>query len=578
MTADRVDLNTDDLSVAAWIAECLKRRGVTRVFGLQGGHIQPIWDFVAKKGIQIIDVRDEGAAVHMAHAHAELTGELGVCMATAGPGVTNCVTGICNANLARSPTLLIGGCTTTAQANMGPLQDIPHVAILSPVCRYARTARVADQVLRELDEAIARAMGDAGEPGPSYLEVPVDVLRTTVQPELVLEEWLTAKPSRVIQPSEGAVTAAVDAIRAARKPLVVSGRGARQASDEVVRFLDATGALYLDTQESRGLVPSDHPGVVGAVRAAAMAQADLVVTLGRKLDYQLAYGSPAVFAEAKFLRIADTAEELIDNRRGAPEVMGSVGETLSAITDALGNNAGDRDEIWADGLRSKHRERIAKGAAAAAPQTGADGKIHPLAIFEALSSEISEDAIGVADGGDFLSFARIGLTTSTYLDAGVFGCLGVGVPFASAASLAYPDRQVVCVTGDGAYGINAIEIDTAVRHGAKIVVIVSNNAAWNIERHDQDVNYGGRIVGTELAHSDYATMARAFGAYGERVENPSDLKAAIKRGMENAPAVIDVVTSQYAPSSDAGKGLGFVPNYQALTAWDDAERRRRGEI
>ncbi len=136
----------------------------------------------------------------------------------------------------------------------------------------------------------------------------------------------------------------------------------------------------------------------------------------------------------------------------------------------------------------------------------------------------------------------------------------------------------MCVTGDGAYGINAIEIDTAVRHGAKIVVIVSNNAAWNIERHDQDVNYGGRIVGTELAHSDYAIMARAFGAYGERVENPSDLKAAIKRGMENAPAVIDVITSQYAPSSDAGKGLGFVPNYQALTAWDDAERRRRGEI
>ena len=132
------------------------------------------------------------------------------------------------------------------------------------------------------------------------------------------------------------------------------------------------------------------------------------------------------------------------------------------------------------------------------------------------------------------------------------------------------------MTGDGAYGINAMEIDTAVRHGAKIVVIVSNNAAWNIERYDQDLNYGGRVVGTTLAHSDYAGMARAFGAHGERVEDPAELRAAIRRGLDNAPAVIDVVTSQYAVSSDATKGLGFVPEYQALTAWDEAERKRRG--
>ncbi|HUS56204.1 MAG TPA: thiamine pyrophosphate-binding protein [Thermohalobaculum sp.] len=190
----RVDLNTDSESVAAWIALCLKRRGVTRVFGLQGGHIQPVWDFIAQQGIEIIDVRDEGAAVHMAHAHAELTGELGVCMATAGPGVTNCVTGMCNADLARVPVLLIGGSTTRAQANMGPLQDIPHTAILAPVCRYSRTARVADQVLREMDEAIARAMGDAGEPGPVYLEIPTDVLRESVAPALVLDEWLERDP------------------------------------------------------------------------------------------------------------------------------------------------------------------------------------------------------------------------------------------------------------------------------------------------------------------------------------------------------------------------------------------------
>jgi acetolactate synthase-1/2/3 large subunit len=572
---DRQDLNQDEDSVAAWIAHVLAERGIDRVFGLQGGHIQPIWDHLARRGIRIIDVRDEGAAVHMAHAHAELTGTLGVAMVTAGPGVTNCVTGMANASLARVPLLLIGGCTSRFQANMGPLQDIPHVDILRPVTRYSRTARVADQAIRELDEAIARAWGDMGEPGPSYIEVPTDVLRARVAATLIPVDWIAPKPVRRPAPEPRAVEDAAAAIRAAKRPLVVSGRGARGAGDALVAFLKATDALYLDTQESRGLVPADHPSVVGAVRTAAMAQADLVITLGRKLDYQLGFGSPAVFPDARFLRIADTGGELIDNRRGTPEILAPVDLALEAITAALGNDAGTRDEGWLAGLREKHRARIAKGADTPAPKTGADGKIHPLAIFEALREVAEPDHVAVADGGDLLSFARVGLSSTTYMDAGAFGCLGVGVPFAVAAALAFPGRQVISVNGDGAYGINAMEIDTAVRHGAKAVFIVSNNAAWNIERFDQEFNYGGRVVGTTLRHSDYAAMGRALGAHGERVEDPADLAEAIRRGLANAPAVIDVVTSQDAVSSDAMKGLGFVPDYQALTAWDDAERQRR---
>ena len=571
------DLNTDRHSVAAWIAKSLVRRGVTRVFGLQGGHIQPIWDFLAQDGVQIVDVRDEGAAVHMAHAHAELTGELGVCLATAGPGVTNCVSGIANAHLARVPVLLIGGCPPRPQTNMGPLQDIPHVDIMAPVARYSRTARVPEQALRELDEAIARAMGDMGEAGPAYIEFPTDVLRVSVPPALVLEDWLAPKPRRRIAPDRTAIEDAVAAIRAARRPLVVSGRGAVGANAALIHFLDASGALYLDTQESRGLVPTDHPSVVGAVRAAAMGQTDLVITLGRKLDYQLGFGSPAVFPDARFLRIAATPGELIDNRRGTPEILASVDLALQAITDALGNDPGDRDNVWLSGLQAKHRERISKGAATPAPKTGSDGKIHPMAIFEAIRECADPSYIAVADGGDFLSFARVGLEAKTYLDAGVFGCLGVGAPFANAAALACPDRQVICVSGDGAFGINAMEIDTAVRRNCKAVFIISNNAAWNIERFDQDNNYGGRVVGTTLRHSDYAGMARALGAYGERVEHADNLKGAIERALANAPAVVDVVTSQDAISSDATKGLGFVPTYQALAAWDDAERKRRGE-
>ena len=568
------DLNADHSSCAAWIARFLKARGVDRIFGLQGGHIQPIWDHAAQLGVRIVDVRHEAAAVHMAHAHAELTGELGVAMVTAGPGVTNTVTAVANASLARAPVLVIGGCTSRAQANMGPLQDIPHVEILRPVTRQSRTLRVADQSIREFDEGVARAFGDLGEPGPVYLEIPTDVLRAHVPANLVLEEWMQPKKRRTIPPDAAIIAQAVEALWSAKRPLVVTGRGARDAGPEIVRLLDAVGAVYLDTQESRGLVPADHPAVVGAMRAAAMTEADAVFVIGRKLDYQVGYGSPAVFPNAKFIRLAGTPGELIDNRRGEPEILATPALALDAIVAAAGNRRSAVDRAWTQGLQKRHRDRSAK----AGPRytTGSDGGVDPRAIFQALREKTKTDYIAIADGGDLLSFARVGLDARTYMDAGAFGCLGVGTPYAVAASLAYPGRQVVCVTGDGAFGINAMEIDTAVRHGAKIVVIVSNNAAWNIERLDQETNYGGRVVGTLLAHSDYAAMARAFGAHGERVHKPEDLPGAIERSLANAPALIDVVTSRTVVSSDATKGLGFVPEFQPLTVWDDLERKRRG--
>src|SRR6185503_12059034 len=199
---------------------------------------------------------------------------------------------------------------------------------------------------------------------------------------------------------------------------------------------------------------------------------------------------------------------------------------------------------WADGLRKRHRDRIAAAESTKdKPTTGSDGKIHPRVIFDAVAATAPPNYIAIADGGDLLSFARTGLHATTYMDAGAFGCLGVGVPFAIAAALAWPNRQVISVNGDGAFGINAMEIDTAVRHGAKVVFIISNNAAWNIERLDQEMNYGGRVVGTTLRHSDYAMMARALGTYGERVERADDLVPALQRALQNLPALVDVVTS-----------------------------------
>ena len=336
------DLNADPETCAAWVARFLKARGIDRVFGLQGGHIQPLWDHVAQQGIRIIDVRDEGAAVHMAHAHAELAGGFGVALVTAGPGVTNTVTAVANAFLARAPVLLIGGCPPRPQANMGPLQGIPHVDILRPVTRTARTLNVAEQVVREFDEAVARATGDAGEPGPVYAEIPIDVLRARVSPQLVLDEWMQAKPPRRLLPEAAAIAAAVDVFWAAKRPLVITGRGARGAASPLLRLLDATGALYLDTQESRGLVPADHPSVVAAVRGAAMSEADVVLLIGRRLDYQLGYGSPAVFPQARFIRLADNAGELIDNRRGQVELFASPDLALAAMVEIAGNRAPDR--------------------------------------------------------------------------------------------------------------------------------------------------------------------------------------------------------------------------------------------
>lgn len=559
--------------VATLVARLLYGHGVRRVFGLQGGHIQPIWDQLARLGVQIVDVRDEGAAVHMAHAHRELTGETGVALATAGPGVTNTVTAIANAAVSRIPVLLIGGCPPRPQVYKHPLQDIDHTAILAPITRRSRTLRVAGEVVRELAEAWAVAEGDGGEPGPVYVEIPTDVLREPVAPALVLDEHLRPGPPRRRPPHPDDVAAAAALLRAAERPAVISGRGARGAAAQLVRFLDASGAAYLDTQESRGLVPPGHPAAVGALRSTVMRQADLVVTVGRQLDYQLAYGSPAAFPHARFVRIADHAGELIDNRRGAVELLADPAEALAALADALAGHGGGR---WRDSLRGEQDRRSGDhhGALATAP-AGADGRMHPNRIFAALHELDLTGATVVADGGDLLSFARLGVPAQArYLDSGAFGCLGVGVPFAIAAALANPGAPAITVTGDGAFGINAMEIDTAVRHGAQIVVIVSNNKAWNIERYDQAENYG-LVVGTELGDDDYAALARSLGAHGERVSDPAELAGALERALANAPAVVDVETSQDAPSPDAGKGLGYVPDYQALTPWNDAEVERR---
>jgi len=568
-----------DACGAAVIARFLKARGVQRVYGLCGGHIMPIWMRLDAEGIRIVDVRDERAAVYMAHAEAQLTGRLGVALVTAGPGVTNAMTGIANAHVARAPVLVLSGLPPTAQENRGALQDIVHTDLVRSITRYARTVRHPDLIPQELAEAAARAQGIGGEAGPVYLDFPVDTLRGEVCRAVQLPEYFSPAAALPQPPHAAQVQAAVDLLWSAKRPLFISGRGAQGAGPALGALLSRLNAAYLDTGESRGLISDDHPSVVGAMRGTVMGQADLVITVGRRLDFQLAYGSPAVFGDARFLRIADCAAELRDNRHGDLGMLCNPALALQAILDAAPAHAPASDTGWLAGLREQHLKRSDKLVASMreAP-AGADGRMHPNRVLAALREALPSDAVVVADGGDFLSFARVGLPATTYLDPGSLGCIGVGTAFGIAASLVHPDRTVVVATGDGAFGFNAMEIDTAVRHGAPILVVVANNGSWAIEVRDQQETHG-KVVGTHLQFADHAAMARAFNLHAERVERAEDLRGAIARALEHMargrPALLDVVVTPEAASSDAKSGLAWVPDLQPLGAWNEAEQRWR---
>lgn len=562
-------------SVADVIARFLVSQGVKRVYGLCGGHIMPIWMRLDAHGIRLIDVRDERAAVYMAHAEAELTNGLGVALVTAGPGVTNAITGIANAHVARASVLVLSGTSPTAQENRGGLQDIDHTAMVSSITRYARTVRHPALVLQELNEAVSRALGHGADSGPVYLDFPVDTLRSRVAQAVQMPEFFLQHEAPISSPSPQSVKAAVELLWNAKRPLFISGRGARKAGPALQQLLSQLGAVYLDTGESKGLVPEDHPSVVAAMRGQVMSQADVVITLGRKLDFQLAYGSPAVFGDAQFLRLADNAAELRDNRRGAVELLADVNQSLLAIIEAGKGRQAATDKAWAAGLREQHLARADKlqQSMRQAP-AGSDGLMHPNRLLSALRDALPANSVVVADGGDFLSFTRVGLPASTYLDPGSLGCIGVGTPFGVAASLVHPDKTVVVATGDGAFGFNAMEIDTAVRHQAPVLIVVANNGSWAIEVRDQQETHG-KVVGTRLQFSDYAGMAKSFGMHAQRVEREEDLAQAIQVAMQNRPALLDVLVTPEAASSDAKSGLAWVPDLQALAAWDDAERQWR---
>jgi acetolactate synthase-1/2/3 large subunit len=557
-------------TVADTIAGFLAASGVRRVYGLTGSHIKPIWEACSKVGIRIVDVRHEVAAVHMAQAEADLTGSLAVATVTTGPGLTNAVTGIAAAHAGRIPVLVLSALPPAAQLGLGALEELDQAELVRSITRLSRTITSPRQVLPFLHAAFSAAVGDDGLPGPVYLDLPTDLLRRE-------DTWSGEVAGAPLRPvpvaaSDDSLAEARLALALARRPVVISGRGAAAAGPALQRFLEATGALYLDTTESRGLVPVGHEAYVPAMRARLMAEADTVITVGRRLDFSLAYGSPVAFRSAtQLVRIGTSFETLAENRPGTCQVKGDPGLVLDALTDARV----DVDAAWRSSIVASDRDRRASWVKKAqATPYGPDDRIHPNALIAALNDALAgADCLTIADGGDVLSFARVGLDPPARLDTGTFGCLGVGVPFAAAASVVHPEKVVVALVGDGALGFNALELDSIRRAGAKPVIVVSNNEAWNIERHDHVHNYADNPgYSTSLPGCRYDLLAQSLGLSAERVTDIDRLPGALTDAIANAPALLDVRTSREAQSSDFTSGLADLRELHVLAGWDDAER------
>ena len=565
----------DSPTVATAIAQFIVAQGVKRVYSLPGSHVKPIWSELVRAGIRVVSARHECAAVHMAHAEAQLTGLVGVALVTAGPGLTNAVTGLASAHLTRTPLLLMSARVPDPQSGMGALEEVPQADLVRPVCRSVREVSDDRHVLPALHMAVASALGFDGSPGPAYVDFDPILLKLRMSPWHRAAFRITAVARSARLPDPTSIEHAAGLLRRSRRPLVIAGHAALGARDALQKFLETTGCLYLDTRESRGALPSGSPFAVPAVRSRAIAESDLIVTLGKRLDYEVAYGSAAVFSDsARFIRIGRSADELCENRPGDVEVCADVDRALEALLRCNPIPTAP-DLAWKEQLLGTNAEKVREfGAAMTSHPAGSDGHMHPLTLIDAINRIADRDTICVVDGGDILSFARVGLRPHTLLDNGPFGCLGAGVPYAVASALACPSRKTIALLGDGAFGFTAMEVETAVRNGAAALFVIANNSAWNIERQDELAHYPGQDLGTKLTPCRYDLLARSLGAYGERVEHASDLDLALQRGLARAPAVIDVTVTRDAVSPDSRSGLARIPPLHAVERWDELERRK----
>lgn len=536
------------------VGEALAKEGTKVLFTLCGGHILPIYEGCLDRGIRVVDVRHEQTAAFAADAWARVTGQPGVAAVTAGPGVCNSLTAIVNARNSDSPVVVLGGQAETGRHDQGGLQETPHVRILEPVTKWARSCPSAQR----LPEFVSDAFRHAATPrtGPAFLEAPWDVLFDDVAAETV--DWKAASRSGSAawaHPED--VKHAAEILAAAERPVVLAGTSLRWSSTpEGLRALAEIlqAPVYLNSL-ARGAMPPDHPYFFAASRSTALEDADVLLNLGAPFDFRLGYGqAPAIAADARIV-MADVDGDLIGHNR-AVEVglVGDVGIVARQLAAALKGLPLHEPVAWLERLRSVEGAKHAKLEEGAASEAR---PVHALRLAKEIDRYTGEDTIIVGDGGNLIASAAKIIRApwhGSWLDPGRFGCLGMGLPFALAAKIARPEKRVLALLGDGAFGISGMELDTLVRHDVPVVAVVGNDGAWAQIRGPQLGLYGEeRAVATRLGDATrYDEVAKALGGHGELVDDPAEIAPAIDRAFASRkPSVVNVLLD---PASNVGTG------------------------
>jgi len=566
------------------VAAALQAHGVRFVFTLCGGHISPILVSAKARGLRVVDVRDEATAVFAADAAARLTGLPGVAAVTAGPGVTNALTALKNAELAQSPLVLLGGAAPTALQGRGALQDIDQGPIVAPHVKLVKRVRRVRDLAPAVEEAFAAARD--GVPGPAFVECPVDLLYDEASirawygeasgkgnsiPELLLRFYLKRHVARMFSASGEAlpprarevatpaasgssVAAAAARLAKAQRPLVVIGSQTLALSPDPARIAAAVTRLGMPVYLSgmaRGLLGRDHPLQMLHQRRQALREADCVVLAGAPCDFRLDYGRHVRRASA-LIAANRSARDAALNRRPDIAAIGDAGDFLERLA-AQSGGAGARHDAWIAALRARDGAREAEIEV----QARVPGEhVNPIALLRAVDRAAGDNAVFVADGGDFVATASYIVRPRGprgWLDPGVFGTLGVGAGFALGAALCRPEAEVWILFGDGACGWSLAEFDTFVRHGVPVMAVVGNDASWTQIAREQ-VKMLHDDVGTTLARTAYHEVAAGFGAEGIVVKTNAEVPDALERARAAARAGKPALVNAWLDRTDFREG------------------------
>jgi acetolactate synthase-1/2/3 large subunit len=517
------------------VAKRLKAHGVTKLFTLSGGHLFSIFDGCREEGIDLVDVRHESAAAFAAEGWAKVTRQPGVAALTAGPGVTNGMSAVASAQQNGSPMLVLGGRAPAMRWGQGSLQELDHVPFVRPLTKLATTAGATSEIPGLIDEALTAAL--TPHSGPTFIDFPMDVVFSEA-PEPAEPEPL---PEAAAGPVPDVARAAA-LLRDAERPVIMAGTNLYWGHGEqaLLALAQELGIPVFLNGLARGCVPADHELFFSRARSNGLKGADVALVIGVPMDFRLGFGQS--FGEETELVVIDRAEPVRDHPRPvAAELYGSVPGILDALRTEAGGGADTG--AWVNTLRAAEDE---KRAAERAEFDDDRAPLHPMRLYRELGDVIDRDAIVIGDGGDFVSYG--GRVVDTYqpgcwLDPGPFGCLGCGPGYALAAKVAHPDRQVVLLLGDGAFGFSGMEFDTFARLGVNVVGVMGNNGIWALEKHPMEFLYGYSVAADLRPGTRYDQVVAALGGHGELVERPAELKPALERAFSaGVPALVNVLT------------------------------------